>query len=789
MFNLSCRTSGSTQVEIVNQLMVGDPEAGPTIVGAVTYIGSDYRRLIVPPGTYALPAKIPANIDLEVMPGATLATTGNAVAIEGLSEANSCVVTYTNHGLVTGDKIKFSGITQANWKGLNDRIFGITRIDNNSFSIYAVTTAFGAYVPATDPGVIEKPVCEFAGRVVAGRHQIFSSNGFLTFRNNVSVYPEWWGALPNGSDCSVGLQTAIDCACSGISNLSAGRDSGVVVELAAGGYLVDYRVNLRPRVLVKGTGVNTWIIASSAMTTSKINGYAVFGIAEGSYQDALRPFTQDILKDVTIYLFDAPHANCGIWINKSGYKLAWRNIAFRDFNTARHHQGFVISEEQYYTDGTAQVHANHDDSVYSNIFFHGLLHSDGAFYVEKTLDFQQCWMEHFSFYACTTDVNFGGQNSYFTHCNFNPPYQNALLADGAGGCNPRVILTNGVSAPNNFVGCYWDTSTTHVNILTKFITHHAGQNEGFNMVGYNPGFGGYSNVWDEVSLKDVLVTYTGTTTVRYTGDLEHFIVPGVTIFSYAANVAGGYYKIGEHVVSSSSFDSTYTTITVSGSTFPAETIMIRREYNITYVNATTFTVDGNLVNHAYHTSLTAAAIIFVEWVPTAPYTRGVIKKLTISGTPTYDSGTKKTTVVITTASLDANIAKVRRSALYRAGTIHGGTGFYGLEGLTAKYDRFTVGLSGYQGGAGTELRQIRKSSSAVADLPSIGAGATYSVDIADTSVLAASATYASTNGKLTNGLIISHCYCTAGHVFVVLLNTTGSPIDMGAVTFYYTVVY
>jgi hypothetical protein len=790
VFNLAYRASGDMQVELANQLMVGDPEAGATIAEAVSSIGSDYRRLIVPPGTYALPAKIPSNIDLEVMPGAILTTIKNATDIEGLSEANPCVVTYTSHGLATGDKIKISGITQANWKGLNDRIFGITRINDNSFSIFIATTSFGAYVPATDPGVIEKPVCEFAGRVEAGRHRIFSSNGFLAFRNNLSVYPEWWGAFPNGSDCSVGLQAAIDCACSGTSNISAGRDSGVVVELASGGYLVDYRVNLRPRVLVKGTGVNTWMIASSSMASSKIDGYAVFGLAEGSYQDALRPFTQEILKDVTIYLYDAPHANCGIWIGKSGYKLAWRNISFRDFNTTKHHQGFVISEEQYYSDATAQTHANHDDSFYSNIFFHGLLHSEGAFYVERTIDFQQCWMEHFSFYACTTNVNFGGINSYFVHCNFNPPYQSQLLANGSGGSNPRVILTNGGAGPNSFVACYWDGSIDHINILTKTMTHHAGQSECFKMIGHNPGFISYSNVWDEVSLKDVLVTYTGTTTVRYTGDLEHFIVPGVTIHSYGSGVAGAYYKISEHVVSASVYDgSTYTTITISGSTFPAETVMIRREYNITYSNATTFTVDGNLVNHAYHTVLTTAGTIFVEWCPAVPYGRGVIKQLLISGTPTYNSGTKKTTVVIATASLDANIAKVRRQAICRTGSIHGGTSFYGPEGSTAKYDRFTVGLSGYLGGAGTELRQIRKGSNVVADLPSISAGATYSVDIADSSVLAASAAYASTNVKLTDGLIISHCYCTTGHVYVILLNTTAGAIDMGAVTFYYTVVY
>ena len=79
---------------------------------------------------------------------------GPYVDIEGLSRANPCQVTWTGHGLNTGDRVGFYGITQANW---SERIyfqeFTITRVDNNNFTIPVDTTVLNAdYNPTTDPG-------------------------------------------------------------------------------------------------------------------------------------------------------------------------------------------------------------------------------------------------------------------------------------------------------------------------------------------------------------------------------------------------------------------------------------------------------------------------------------------------------------------------------------------------------------------------------------------------------------------------------------------------------------
>jgi len=75
-------------------------------------------------------------------------------AIEGLSKAAACVVTWTAHGLDSGDRVKLSGITQAQWLDLNGTHI-ITWINANTFSIPVNTSGFTlVYDPATDPGVI-----------------------------------------------------------------------------------------------------------------------------------------------------------------------------------------------------------------------------------------------------------------------------------------------------------------------------------------------------------------------------------------------------------------------------------------------------------------------------------------------------------------------------------------------------------------------------------------------------------------------------------------------------------
>jgi hypothetical protein len=79
------------------------------------------------------------------------------VAIAGMSRAAACVITWVGHGLATNDFVQIEAITQADWTGANGKIWQITKIDNDSFSIPFNSSAFGtAYNPATDPGTIIK---------------------------------------------------------------------------------------------------------------------------------------------------------------------------------------------------------------------------------------------------------------------------------------------------------------------------------------------------------------------------------------------------------------------------------------------------------------------------------------------------------------------------------------------------------------------------------------------------------------------------------------------------------
>lgn len=79
---------------------------------------------------------------------------GTKVDIEALAQTNPCQVTWTGHGLSTGDRITFYGIAQAGWiEKLNDQEFTTTKIDADTFSIPVDTTVLAAvYNPTMDSG-------------------------------------------------------------------------------------------------------------------------------------------------------------------------------------------------------------------------------------------------------------------------------------------------------------------------------------------------------------------------------------------------------------------------------------------------------------------------------------------------------------------------------------------------------------------------------------------------------------------------------------------------------------
>lgn len=256
--------------------------AGQTAINdAKTYIGSVQRTLIVAPEipgqseTWTISDKliIPANITLKVERGAVLSVTIPDVDIAGMTRANPCQVTWTGHGLSTGDKVFISGITQTGWTYLNGGQYTITKVNDNAFTILVNTssaTYFPAnYNPATDPGKISK-VLYISGGLQAGEYQIFAAApGKVAFGPGAvdAVKPEWWGAVPDGvTDCSQAIQAAFN---------SLPLNNGGHVHFANGKYYLVSQVNLpgivtdantNRQCIIKITGDNSILYTDQAIT-------------------------------------------------------------------------------------------------------------------------------------------------------------------------------------------------------------------------------------------------------------------------------------------------------------------------------------------------------------------------------------------------------------------------------------------------------------------------------------------------------------------------------------------
>ena len=108
------------------------------------------------------------------------------VAIEGMSRAAACEITWTGHGLNNGDYVQIGAITQADWVGAKDKIFAITKTSDNTFTIPFNSAAFGtAYDPVADPGTVIKGIF-YAAKSAAAMKSFTSGNALAT---------DHWGAV------------------------------------------------------------------------------------------------------------------------------------------------------------------------------------------------------------------------------------------------------------------------------------------------------------------------------------------------------------------------------------------------------------------------------------------------------------------------------------------------------------------------------------------------------------------------------------------------------------------
>ncbi len=93
------------------------------------------------------------NGQTDTFPVTTAGSLAVTASVEALSLANPCVVTWTAHGIFSGDHVRFTLLTQTGWAELlNNKTFTVTKIDANTFTIPLDTSGLAAYDAGTDPG-------------------------------------------------------------------------------------------------------------------------------------------------------------------------------------------------------------------------------------------------------------------------------------------------------------------------------------------------------------------------------------------------------------------------------------------------------------------------------------------------------------------------------------------------------------------------------------------------------------------------------------------------------------
>lgn len=187
---------------------------------------------------------------------------------------------------------------------------------------------------AFQPGAVLRPA---SGVVVtltippqAGVHRIFdlSLGGEVRIPRAVEVWADWWGAVAdNATDCAAAFQAAHDALIA-----PAGNGNGGVVRLTAGTYLIGSDVQVRNRVVFRGSGRYTVIKATSGYTDSRM-----FDFSDGtSSQFNARLEELHLDGNDKVYSNGVVHARA--WNEQCGL----RNVLIENFRT----KGVFV--EQFY---------------------------------------------------------------------------------------------------------------------------------------------------------------------------------------------------------------------------------------------------------------------------------------------------------------------------------------------------------------------------------------------------------------------------------------------------------
>jgi hypothetical protein len=106
-------------------------------------------------------------------------------AIEAWSQAAASVITVTGHGLSNGDFIQINDVTQADWSDAKNKIWAITKVNDDTFSIAFNSSGFATpYDAGTDAGTITK------GTFYAAK----TTTAMKSFTHTNTLATDHWGA-------------------------------------------------------------------------------------------------------------------------------------------------------------------------------------------------------------------------------------------------------------------------------------------------------------------------------------------------------------------------------------------------------------------------------------------------------------------------------------------------------------------------------------------------------------------------------------------------------------------
>ena len=116
-------------------------------------------------------------LEWEVSTGMTCITTSKAIT--GATQANPCVITATGHGYTSGKLVYISGVV--GMTQLNSKVYTLTVIDANTFSVNADSTGYTAYTSG--------------GTAVSGRfYAAKEATAMKTFTSGAAAATDHWGA-------------------------------------------------------------------------------------------------------------------------------------------------------------------------------------------------------------------------------------------------------------------------------------------------------------------------------------------------------------------------------------------------------------------------------------------------------------------------------------------------------------------------------------------------------------------------------------------------------------------